>query len=175
MLTAPQANLPTPNEIEWIESFLSLKGKLTRDQIERVRNFSLLWNLFEGMVCNRNASITAIELAVLELQRRDKLNVDDHEKFLKYFVDRYISNGETNHRFDRLNLRRNDRRELVEAVLKGNETSPEKILLAILIIVFRYRNNLFHGEKSIYELPDQIDNFRNANQLLMFFMERWRE
>jgi uncharacterized membrane protein YecN with MAPEG domain len=60
-------------------------------------------------------------------------------------------------------------------VLKGNETSSEKVLLAILIIVFRYRNNLFHGEKSIYKLQNQIDNFRNANQFLMLFMEKWKE
>ena len=72
-----------------------------------------------------------------------------------------------------LNLRDEDK-PLVEAVLNGNEISPEKVLLAILMIVYRYRNNLFHGEKSIRDLPNQIDNFRNANQLLMVFMEKWR-
>lgn len=174
MLTTPQANEPIPNELEWIGSFLSFERKLTGDDIESVRNFSLLWNLFEGLVCNKNASAIALENAVLDLQKRDKLKIDDYDKFLQYFANRYIENGETNHRFDSLNLRHGDKPELVEAVLKGNETVPEKVLLGILIIVYRYRNNLFHGEKSIYDLPNQIDNFRNANQLLMVFMEKWR-
>ena len=174
MVTTSQANGPIPNELEWISNFLSFERKLTGDDIENVRNFSILWNLFEGLVCNRNASIIALENAVSDMQNRNKLVIDDYNKFLKYFSNRYIENGETNHRFDRLNLRRGDKPELVEAVLKGNEIAPEKVLLAILIIVYRYRNNLFHGEKSIYDLPNQIDNFKNANQLLMVFMEKWR-
>jgi hypothetical protein len=174
MMTAPQANAPIPNELEWIGSFLSLGRKLSGADIESVRNFSLLWNLFEGLVCNKNASVIALENAVSDMQKRRKLKIDDYDKFLKYFANRYIENGETNRRFRMLNLPRGDKRELVKAVLIGNETAPEKVLLAILIIVYRYRNNLFHGEKAIRDLPNQIDNFRNANQLLMVFMEKWR-
>lgn len=174
MLTTPLANEPIPNELEWISSYLSFERKITENDIESVRNFSLLWNLFEGLICNKNASISALENAVSDLHDRDRLKIDDYDKFLKYFTKRYIENGETSHRFDRLNLRHGDKPELVAAVLKGNETTPKKVLLAILIIVYRYRNNLFHGEKSIYDLPNQIDNFRNANQLLMVFMEKWR-
>jgi hypothetical protein len=174
MLTVPNPNTSIPNELEWIGSFLSLGRKLSGDDIESVRNFSLLWNLFEGLVCNKSASVGALENAVSYLQKRNRLKIDDYEKFLKYFSNRYMENGEINHRFGKLNLRGSDKAELVEAVLKGIETAPEKALLAILIIVYRYRNNLFHGEKSIYDLPNQIDNFRNANQLLMVFMENWK-
>jgi plasmid replication initiation protein len=175
MLTAPQANGPIPNELVWISNFLSFERELTGEDIENVRNFSILWNLFEGLVCNRNASANALKNAVSNLQKQDKLKIEDYDKFLKYFANRYIENGETNDRFSKLNLRRSDKPELVEAVLKGTETAPEKVLLAILIIVYRYRNNLFHGEKSISDLPNQIDNFRNANHLLMVFMEKWKQ
>jgi hypothetical protein len=175
MLTAIEASAPIPNELEWICNFLSIERKFTGDEIDSVRNFSLLWNLFERLVCHRNASVAALENAVSNLQGQDKLRIDDYNKFLKYFANRYIENGKTNRRFRMLNFQRRNKRELVEAVLMGNETAPEKILLAILIIVYRYRNNLFHGEKAIRDLPNQIDNFRNANQLLMVFMEKWRE
>lgn len=84
MLTALQANEPIPNELEWIGSFLSLERQLTGDDIECVRNFSLLWNLFEGLVCNKNASATALQNAVLDLQMRDKLQIDDYDKFLMH-------------------------------------------------------------------------------------------
>ncbi|MBE0670630.1 MAG: hypothetical protein IH588_08590 [Anaerolineales bacterium] len=173
MLTTPQTNAPVPNELEWISNFLSFERKLTGEDIENVRNFSLLWNLFERLVCHRNASIPALVDAISRLQRQDKLRIDDYEIFLKYFANRYIEGDKPNHRFRMLNLRGDDK-TLVEAVLKGSETTPEKVMLALLMIVYRYRNNLFHGEKSIRDLPNQIENFRNANQLLMIFMERWR-
>ena len=169
-----QTNKQITNELEWISDFLSLDRKLSGDEVENIRNFSLLWNLFEGLICNNYATVNAMENAVLNLQKRDKLEIDDYSNFLKYFANRYVENGETNHYFARLNFRHNDKRELVEPVLKGDETAPEKVLLSLLIIIYRYRNNLFHGIKSIYDLPNQIENFRNANQLLMVFMENWR-
>ena len=35
------------------------------------------------------------------------------------------------------------------------------------MIIYRYRNNLFHGEKAIASLPMQKDNFINANKFLI--------
>lgn len=102
------------------------------------------------------------------------LKLDDYDKFLTYFVNRYLEKGKTNDRYKKLNLRNGDKPKLVESVLNGSETTPEKVLLAILIIVYRYRNNLFHGIKEITDLPNQIENFRHANDLLMMFMGKWK-
>ena len=173
MLTPIAKSVPSPDELEWICNFLSIEKKFTGDEIDSIRNFSLLWNLFERLVCRRNASVPALQNAVSNLQRQDKLKIDDYDKFLKYFANRYIESNKPNLRFRMLNLRSVDK-PLVEAVLKGNETAHEKVLLAMLIIIYRYRNNLFHGEKEIRDLPNQIDNFRNANQLLIVFLEKWR-
>jgi len=38
---------------------------------------------------------------------------------------------------------------------------------ALLIVVYRLRNNLFHGEKWAYEMKDQRSNFEQANEVLM--------
>ncbi|MBS4060371.1 MAG: hypothetical protein KG029_08235 [Bacteroidetes bacterium] len=162
------------NELVWMSNFLALERQLTGDELESVRNFALLWNLFEGLVCNKDANVGKFSDAVTKLQQQGNLNIDDYVAFLQYCTNRYVTNGEANDRFPKLKLQRNNNPELVEAVLKGDETAPEKVLLALLIIVYRYRNNLFHGEKAIEDLPNQIDNFKNANQLLMIFMERWR-
>ncbi|CCE97846.1 Hypothetical protein SFHH103_03354 [Sinorhizobium fredii HH103] len=40
------------------------------------------------------------------------------------------------------------------------------------MIVWRFRNNLFHGEKWAYQLQDQLSNFTNANAVLMRLLER---
>jgi hypothetical protein len=49
----------TQNELEWIENFLGLQGRLQGNDLESIRNFSILWNLFEGLVCNRNCAASA--------------------------------------------------------------------------------------------------------------------
>jgi hypothetical protein len=45
-------------------------------------------------------------------------------------------------------------------------------MTAILIIVFRYRNNLFHGVKWHYRRHGQLANFIVANEILMKVLER---
>lgn len=77
-----------------------------------------------------------------------------------------MSDGGTNHKFQRLNFRRNDRRELVEAVLLEDDVVPGEIAKALLIIAFRLRNNLFHGIKWAYEMRDQQRNFEHATIVL---------
>jgi hypothetical protein len=44
---------------------------------------------------------------------------------------------------------------------------------AALIIVLRYRNNLFHGIKWQYKLFGQLDNFETANAILMKTLDRY--
>ena len=70
-----------------------------------------------------------------------------------------------------MHLRSNDHRALVEKVLKGQSTDDTEIVSAILIIVFRLRNNLFHGVKWSYGIRGQLENFRNANNVLMSVIE----
>ena len=86
---------------------------------------------------------------------------------MDYFKNRYIVDGATNGRFEHLNFRNNDRKELVEDVLLGNNIEVSNIVLALTIIVFRYRNNLFHGLKEMQFIDQQKENFENANLILI--------
>jgi hypothetical protein len=45
------------------------------------------------------------------------------------------------------------------------------VILAISIIIYRYRNNLFHGIKDIPKIDAQIENFKNANSFLISFLD----
>ena len=45
----------------------------------------------------------------------------------------------------------------------------------MLTIIYRYRNNLFHGVKWGYELADQLHNFTHANNALMKALDRYGE
>ena len=49
--------------------------------------------------------------------------------------------------------------------------TPKEVATVILIIVYRIRNNLFHGEKWSYGLQGQLNNFKHANEALMKAIE----
>ena len=101
------------------------------------------------------------------LQTLNTIDFDlaEYENSLNYFKNRYISEGVTNERFNHLNFRNNDRRELVVDVLLGNNIDNSDTILVLAIIVYRYRNNLFHGLKQMEFIDQQKENFDNANTI----------
>jgi len=104
-------------------------------------------------------------------ERDDRLNVADFAECLAYFRERYFRNVTATPQFFGLQLRDNDEPALVKAVLKGENTNPRDCVAALLIVVYRLRNNLFHGAKWAYGIRGQLGNFTHANAILMAAME----
>ncbi len=100
------------------------------------------------------------------------LEAELYDAELVYFRNRYFADGALTYHFLHLNLRPSDHPELVQAVIEGTNEPPRDRMLALLMIVWRLRNNLFHGAKWAYELRDQRENFRHANGVLMRILER---
>ncbi len=145
---------------EWIN--YRYETDFTEDDISSINDFTLIWNVFENVVCNNNCSVARLE------ERLHSINfkLNDFSEHLDYFKNRYIVNGTTNVRFEHLYFRRNDRRDLVESVLIGNNVEVFNIVLTLSIIVYRFRNNLFHGIKEMQSIDQQRENFENANLIL---------
>jgi hypothetical protein len=152
---------------KWINARLGVA--LDEPSLAEIKDFSLIWNVFEDRVCNNNFSIAEVQQRITE---RD-FNADDFKDHLQYFQNRYISDGGTNDRFEFLHFRPNDRKEFVRQVLLGELTDIKEILLAIVIIVYRFRNNLFHGLKDIQVIDQQQTNFQTANSFLMTFLDQY--
>jgi hypothetical protein len=89
---------------------------------------------------------------------------------LDYFVARYVTGGDFTQHHQSLNLRAKDG-AVVNGVLLGNLTRPWERLAAALLIVYRYRNNLFHGPKWEYDVQGQQTNFETATALLIAVLE----
>ena len=147
---------------QWIDNYLHIS--IDTEEYVEVRNFLILWNIFEAkwFKCNfgRNKSnIQNIHLA------SDIVN-----QTLQYLQRRYITNGSINERFMKLRLGNNDMTS-VQCVLLGRTNNSCDIIKAIIMIIYRYRNNLFHGEKAIASLPIQKDNFIYANKFLIACLE----
>lgn len=122
---------------------------------------------------NTNGSARKICAAVDAWNDNGRLDPELFEAELAYFKRRYHPNGDFSHHFFGLHFRQPDCEGLVRSVLDGSDDGPRHRTAAALIIVFRYRNNLFHGLKWEDELADQLDNFNAANSILMKAMDRY--
>lgn len=133
--------------------------------------FTLLWSLFENKLLEneyKRYTSEKIESSIKKL--KSDLYIEDFRDSLDYFKDRY----KDQEKFNRLAFKKNDKKELVENVLFHNEQNIEDIVSALLIIVYRIRNNFFHGAKWQYELTGQYDPFENfqiCNKILEKILE----
>lgn len=134
-------------------------------------HFSVLWTVFEAQVLKSNASAKSISQVVEKWEKQGKLKLLNTEEPLAYWTARYIEDGNPSYHFDQLHLRNNDNPELVLSVLKKEAVDPSSVASALLIIVYRFRNNLFHGAKWAYGVQGQLVNFAHACSLLMQSVE----
>ncbi|TCJ26188.1 hypothetical protein E0X81_10485 [Halomonas sp. GDM18] len=130
--------------------------------------FMIAWTLFESKALDCYGSVNSIQEFVNN-KTDEKIPVDFFTHELDYFKRRYIDQGnaKTNAKFEKLRINNSAHKGLVSGVLLGVVDDPSQKLIACLIIVYRYRNNLFHGEKWTYEMHSQQDNFNHATQLLV--------
>lgn len=153
--------------IDWLCAKAVGFNDLTDDERAAIMHFLLLWSLFESEALHANASASSILALVHKWASNGRLNIAPFAMNLAYFRNRYFNQGVFTEYFQGLNLRQNDSPDLVGAVLKGENTNDADTVSALLIIVFRLRNNLFHGIKWAYGIRNQLDNFTNANTALM--------
>lgn len=147
--------------IDWINQ--TFHRNFNQYDIDAVRDFTLLWNVFEGAIFNTRFSIGTAERSF----QRKQFNEQPFLPYYNYFRQRYVdANGATNDRFQSLHFRPNDKEVFVAQTLINEASSPYDKVVAITIIIYRLRNNLFHGIKPIYTLDQQCENFENANGFL---------
>jgi hypothetical protein len=160
--------------IQWLERNAPGFDALSHAERAAPMHFSVLWSFFEAEALHTNGSVGAIEAWIRELHRDGRLNAAAFTRALDYFKNRYFAQGQFTHHFDSLNLRPSDRPYLVAAVLSNANQDPVDSVIALLIVIYRFRNNYFHGPKWAYQLRDQLFNFTAANDSLMIAMDQWR-
>lgn len=152
-----------------IEALVPGFAKLTKEERDAIQLFTLFWALFESRVLNNNFSHSQIKKKVFGLNFKE-IGTDWFSSPLEYFRERYIDQGKPNGSFYGLRFRGKDNAETVQQILTGENDNPNEQLLACLIIVYRYRNNLFHGYKWENELQGQFENFTHATELLKNYL-----
>lgn len=154
--------------VEWLRHTVPGFDNLSEDERAEIRDFAMLWSLFEGTVLGANGSARSLVAIVDGLQAHGAVDVGPLADAIAHFRGRYYANGAFTPAFDQhLHFRRHDRRTVAEALISGATNDAAEMLKGLLIIVYRLRNNLFHGVKWTYKIQGQLENFRHANATLM--------
>jgi len=152
-----------PSTKDWIAQNIRDGENISEETYQSIADFCVMWALFEG------TELHDINVAVDELEyvsQRVAGTFQAMEGALEFWAQRYITDGKTNNKFEHLNFNHQPHRELVSQVLLGVETEREKIIHALLLIVYRLRNNLFHGVKDITKIRHQTSNLNIASEFL---------
>lgn len=158
--------------MQWLLARAPGFGVLPEQDRAAIFDFIFLWSLFEAQVMGNFARADRICAKVDEWRATGTLDAEQYDADLGYFRQRYFANGAFTQHFPHLNLRLADQPDLVQSVLDGSNNDPRDRLLTVLMIIWRFRNNLFHGEKWAYQLKGQLQNFTHANAVLMRLLER---
>ncbi|MGH8243901.1 MAG: hypothetical protein ACRETY_11200 [Steroidobacteraceae bacterium] len=158
--------------MEWLMARAPGFGALPDQDRAAIFNFTFLWSLFEAQIMGAFARADVICAKVDDWRAAGTLYADEYDTELGYFQHRYFANGDFTHHFPHLKLRPADQPALVRSVLDGSNNDSRDRLLTVLMIVWRFRNNLFHGGKWAYQLEGQLQNFTHANAVLMRLLEQ---
>ncbi|MFI5186648.1 MAG: hypothetical protein ACHQF0_07990 [Chitinophagales bacterium] len=154
---------------EWINS--KLGSALDEKAIKSIKDFSLVWNIFEDRACDNNPTLAIlgkfVDSIATSLDSAEKITTNTFE----YFKKKYVDKDKINLRFTFLNLRKSDNPAFVESTLLAENPSLRDRALALLIIISQYRNNLYHALTDMTQIHEQKENFRIANRFLATILE----
>lgn len=157
--------------IEWLNREFIFAGVDFHDpRLQPIYTFALIWNLFEKAACGRNASLSSIRQSVEKANKAGALHAANYMPYVEYFRGRYLEDKSIQNLAHQLRIKDDRSRELMKEVFVDNTRELDKVVGALLLIAYRIRNNLFHGEKELHFLYRQETLFRVINNLLTDYL-----
>lgn len=128
----------------WIAEYLDTEKNEIETYFKNndVTGFLIIWTIFEQSLFN--GFLKKNQLKPFSRKNKSLLN-ETLEKHFSHFHDRY----QNKKRYS--NLRHKDIYKEIDNILSEDKTSvaKEDKLLFLLYVVYRYRNNIFHGSKGV--------------------------
>lgn len=159
------------NPVEWLSNRESDYCELRKNEKDAINSFFLIWSYFESQALDCKANRKSFKDLAKELEQKDKIRSLNLNKYIKYFQERYIENEVLNYRFEYLHLEKSGNPEEVPRMLLDIDCDNRTKIIGCLYIIYRYRNNLFHGPKWRYFLSEQQENMEASCSLLIEIMD----
>ncbi len=149
-----------------VASFLG-EAEIDWEKLKPVMCFVVLWNRLE-VKHGQHLSLAGLETSADSATALPAFDISRYEPHVVFFQERYRSSP---HRLPSLFRTGQESvvKQRVDDLVAGNLTTPKDRLIAVLMIPYRIRNNLFHGRKDTFELYSQTDLFTHVNEVLCLF------
>lgn len=159
---------------QWLNQYQIGYGDFDDEDRSALREFSLLWSIFETQALLGDMRIEAMisyvdEFAKVAESAGKTLQVAPFIPHLTYFRNQFVDDkrSSTNELFDSLSFAKTEHRHLVShALIKLNEETPE-LVKGLLIIVHSLRESLFRSLKWQRCSKKQRDDLYHASKVLM--------
>jgi hypothetical protein len=155
---------------KWLSDHIEAAKEITDATWEVVAGFALLWFLFEERLCGTDANRKILE-NIAQAFGKGPLTGPMNAAYA-FWSNRYCTGRTTNTRFDELFAEPSGKSDTAAILLDPN-AAPERRFFAMLMIVYRLRNNLFHGTKEIRNLNDQVEILGTGSRTLAAVMEHF--
>ena len=139
---------------QWIAANLVSAERFRPETLDAVESFTLMWQVFEGLICDNSATISRLEKLSAEIVERRRCH-GALDRLFSYFQNRYYTGTAFTAHFDGLRLRATDRRDFIEAVLRNEKKDRGSRISALLLILSRIHCNLFKGSRDLDDLNSQ--------------------
>ena len=173
-------HLPIISEsVAWVA-----KATLQEIDVDKTQDgisFLLFWSLLEGkfMKSKKKKSLNPKYLAELSTKVVSFVPEEVIEEAYQFFSGIYFPNLQEDQRFKKLRLETSVKQFLanqsdesfVEITLTSPQASKIDKLLSILLVIGRFRNNLFHGLKSPTVLDRFSREFSAINEFLKYIIQ----
>ncbi len=160
---------------EWLTQHIENTQQLSQEALDAVSDFTLMWALFEASEGQQIGNMLG-QLSPFAERVSNVIPDDLLASQIEYWSQRYTrvteetDQFEPTWRFHHLGFNEAWHSELVFRVLTGNTHFRKDKVEACLLIVYRYRNRLFHGMKDITRLNGQVENLNHASATLQLLM-----
>jgi hypothetical protein len=144
---------------KFIKEYLPEFNQLNEEEVNEITNFTLMWSLLEKIDSNARSLVA-----------NGALDINLITDSLQYFKTRYFNkdlNALTPY-YDGLKIehRLPKYRDLILKMFTDDDINAQEKISALLLIIYRLRNNLFHGEKWAYGINGQSENFTHASKVI---------
>ena len=132
---------------KWIKKYFGLSP--TDTTFERTNNsleFVWVWSIFEHRYLKDSRINKSYADQLFDIAAKFPANKIDIDSLYGFLYSRYYRKGKTTKFFGNLNLESKWRNVAKEVLKKNTPTAEEKMKL-ILLVLYQFRCNLFHGRK----------------------------
>jgi len=151
-------------EVErWLADNIQTAYQFGTETYLSIADFCVMWAIFECTELN-DTDNSLDELTNVASRVSQHMNSLDEP--LAFWRSRYVENGQINGRFTKLRFSHQPHIELVHRVLLNRTFNTQERIHALLLIVYRLRNNLFHGAKDITTIDGQRNNLDMASKVM---------